>query len=78
MSDISKLTLRIQTTITWPARFMLWVLEHLDARDWHIYGGLLISAIGGLLISARWTLVIIGAVLTTLGLFGPLLRRKGA
>ena len=38
-----------------------------DAVDLHVYGGLLLAAVGGFLISVAWTLVGVGCVLALIG-----------
>lgn len=37
--------------------------EKIDPRDVFFFGGLVLAAIGGVFLSAPWTLVVIGAVL---------------
>lgn len=44
-------------------------------RDLHIYGGLTVATVGGWQVSPAWTLVALGVVLATFGVFAPL--RKG-
>ena len=39
--------------------------------DAHIYGGLLLAAIGGWRLSPAWTLVAVGVTLVALGLLAP-------
>jgi len=44
-------------------------------RDYHVYGGLLLAAVGGWHLSRPWTLVVVGIVLAALGLLTPGPRR---
>ncbi len=43
----------------------------LDTRDGHIYGGLLVAAVGGWQISWPWTCIALGVVVMVLGIFAP-------
>lgn len=43
---------------------------HLDFNDRFFFAGLAIACAGGAMLSVPWTLVVIGAVLAALGLFG--------
>jgi len=43
----------------------------MNARDWHIYGGLALALIGGCALSVPITLVIVGGVLAWLGIYAP-------
>lgn len=43
----------------------------LDLRDGHIYGGLLIAAVGGWQVSWPWTCIALGGVVMVLGIFAP-------
>lgn len=45
-----------------------------DVRDVHVYGGLLLAAVGGWHFSPGATLLGVGVVLTALGIFVP--RRR--
>lgn len=47
-----------------------------DMQDVHIYGGLAIAGVGGLYISARWTMVALGVVLVLMGMFAPGVRSE--
>lgn len=47
----------------------------LDLRDLHVYGGLTLAALGGWQISPTATCILIGVVLTAIGIFVP---RKGS
>lgn len=49
----------------------------IDLRDAHIYGGLLIAAIGGWQLSWPWTCIILGVLVTVLGIFAPRMARGG-
>jgi hypothetical protein len=42
----------------------------IDTRDVHFYGGLLLAGFGGWRISPAWTLIVLGAVLSRVGLRG--------
>lgn len=46
----------------------------ISLRDLHIYGGLVVGAVGGWQVSPTWTLVALGGVLTLFGVFAP--RRR--
>ena len=47
----------------------------IDLRDAHVYLGLTIATVGGMLISVAWTLVALGLFLACLGIFLP--KRRG-
>ena len=46
-------------------------------RDAHVYGGLTLAGIGGVAVSWPWTCVVIGSVVTVLGVFAPRWRKSG-
>lgn len=46
----------------------------LDAHDVHFYGGIVLAAAGGMLVSVAWTLVAVGCVLAIFGLTTALKR----
>lgn len=52
-------------------RVIEFVRNQFDLRDLHVYGGLMIAAIGGWHISATWTCVVLGLCLAALGVFVP-------
>ena len=58
---------------TWPN--VKW--PDIDLRDAHIYGGLLIAAVGGWQLSWPWTCIILGVLVTVLGIFAPRMARGG-
>ena len=53
--------------VRWPK--LKW--PDVDARDGHIYGGLLVAAVGGWQVSWPWTCIVLGVVVTVLGIFAP-------
>ncbi len=56
----------------WPAiRWPKVKRPDVDARDTHIYGGLVVAAVGGWQISWPWTCIVIGLVVMVLGIFAP-------
>ena len=48
-----------------------------DARDGHIYGGLIVATVGGWHLSWPWTCIILGVVVMVLGIFAPRMARGG-
>ncbi|KKL87169.1 hypothetical protein LCGC14_1937420, partial [marine sediment metagenome] len=46
-------------------------LPDIDTQDAHIYGGLLIGALGGWQVSPAWTLIALGVVLLLIGVLAP-------
>ena len=56
----------------WPAiRWPKMKRPDLDARDGHIYGGLIVAAVGGWHVSWPWTCIVLGVVVMVLGIFAP-------
>jgi len=47
----------------------------IDLRDVHVYAGMAIATVGGMLISTAWALVALGLFLACLGIFLP--NRRG-
>jgi hypothetical protein len=53
----------------WRVLTGLWkAVRSLDLRDWHVYGGFALAAVGGMFLSAPWTCVALGLALAGLGL----------
>ena len=48
----------------------------IDGRDTHIYGGLIVGAVGGWQISWPWTCIVLGVVVMVLGIFAPRMAQR--
>ncbi|KKL57148.1 hypothetical protein LCGC14_2238300, partial [marine sediment metagenome] len=63
--------------IKWPViRWPKLKRPDLDARDGHIYGGLLVASVGGWQVSWPWTCIVLGVVVMVLGIFAPRMARR--
>jgi len=47
------------------------IARDFDLQDGHIYGGILLAAVGGWHLSPAWTCIMVGLVLVALGVFAP-------
>lgn len=61
----------------WPRWVPALKKPDVDLRDLHVYGGLVIAAVGGWQLSPAWTSVAIGVVLAVIGIFAPRRARSG-
>lgn len=52
-------------------RVLAWLQENADVRDAHVYGGLVLAAVGGCFLSVPVTLIVVGVAAMALGVFGP-------